>query len=81
MGRNMARETDLARLERELDNLSAMDLSAMGYEAKVRHHGRVERARQEHLRALECVEEASASPDRPQGESPPHADLEQTTSV
>ena len=81
MGQNMASETDPARLERELDNLSAMDLSAMGYEAKVRHHGRVERARQAHLRALERVEEGSPSPDRTEGESPPHADLEQTTSV
>lgn len=77
----MASETDLARLKREMDNLSAMDLSAMGYEAKVHHHGRVERARQAHLRALERVEQRSASPDRTEGQSPLQADLERTTSV
>jgi len=44
--------TNIERCKRVLDSLEARDTSAMGYEAKIRHAGRIEEAREACQQAL-----------------------------
>ncbi|MFQ5590426.1 MAG: hypothetical protein ACE5HE_04605 [Phycisphaerae bacterium] len=55
----MADATEASRLKRHWETMLAMDLSAMGYEARAYHQRRIERARQAYQQALEDEAESS----------------------
>ena len=77
----MASETHLSALRRKLDKLMAMDLVAMGYEAKIRHHRQVESARLAYEQALAGDDRACSCLPEDRDTSHKRTPQEQTTGV
>ncbi|MEE9296814.1 MAG: hypothetical protein V3W34_17865 [Phycisphaerae bacterium] len=48
----MASTQDMRKRKRKLDALRAMDLTGMGYEARVRHRRQLQQAEQDHALTL-----------------------------